>query len=82
MICPFRLNRINVYGDVENVDGSKINVLDSIKEEYPKCYEQDCPHWHYDVSRMDNGHQGWYCTQAELIDSELNEEEKGPWVEC
>ena len=74
MVCPFRLNRINVYGDVDASNGTKINVLDSVLEEYPECYGMDCPHYHYDASRMCNGHEGWYCTQAELIDSELEEE--------
>ena len=65
MRCPFRLNKVNMYTDMETVNGT-VTVLESVVEEYPECYEDcACRRW-----SVDKG--GYYCAQAALIDDNLD----------
>lgn len=74
MKCPFRLNKSNIYAEMETSNG-KVTVLDSIEEYYPDCYESECAFWRWSVE-----HGGYYCAQAMMLDDNIdfgvNEEEE------
>ena len=67
MKCPFRLNKINVYTDLECSNGTKITVLDGVVEDYPECYEHECACYRWDVSMG-----GYYCAQVKVMDDNLD----------
>lgn len=66
MKCPFRLNKLNNYVEMECSNGSSIPVLESVTEEYPDCYE-DCAYRRWSVELG-----GYYCAQAAILDDNID----------
>jgi len=58
MKCPFRKE---VFYDYTKMNES-LATLNHQKEDYPDCYESNCPLWKYDISEG-----GYYCIKAKLL---------------